>query len=263
MISHGEGVSTFTLLSAEIADMNEVPASRNQGKFTDLILLGSNHAFAIFQPNTGSSEETLVQFELKNFVSWEIIDHNVIYFRNGFHIRKDITDSSICFLSAIETVTVMNNPNNSVYRQRLPFKVDYPVHDFIMLGFYELLICGMTGEVDLKTYNDSQDDKSLIYFKLNLEAKEYVSFVRKSADEKYLFFYTTMFANSHRIFIYKYSKKTLEYCCEWAFIEARKGQDSTRLLATMQFIEYGDELVVIGVEEGQDSGLRIWKFVNE
>jgi hypothetical protein len=233
MISHGEGVSTFTLLSAEIADMNDVPASRYQGKFTDLTLYGSNHAYAIFQPNSGNSQDTLVQFELKNFVSWEIIDHDVIYYRNGFHIRKDKTDSSICFLSSIETVTVMNNPQHSTYRQRVPFKVTYPVHDFIMIGYYELLICGLNGEVDLKSYNDRKDDKSLIYFKLNLEAKEYVSFVRKSCDDKYIFFLTTMFANPNRIFIYKYSNKTLEYCCEWFFMEAKKGQDSTRLLATM------------------------------
>ncbi len=263
MIAHQEGVKVFTLFSNEDIDLNDVPASKVDGTFSDLTLFGSNHAYGILQAGSGLNQHNLVQFELEAFVTWKLIESDIIYHRSGYHIRKDNVNMSISYLSSFETVTVMNNPQNEVYRQKVPLMVDFPIYDFLMIGYYEVLICGLSGEVCLMSYDEKVDNRKLLQFKLNLDAKEMVSFAKKSPADEYIFFATSLHGNPHRIFVYKFQNKTLQYCTEWAFFQACKGTDSTRLLQTIQFIDYNEQLVVIGIEQGLDSGLRIWKLVED
>jgi hypothetical protein len=179
MITHMGGVSTFTLYSAEICDINEVPSSGHYGKFTDLDLYSDSVAFGFYQSEQ-NDKDSLVMYEMTSFVSWDIIDEAAMYYRPGFHVRKDNVGMSIVYLVGIDTVMVMNNPNQTEYRQSLPFKVDFPVHDFLFLGHYDLLVCGLSGEVSIHSYDTDSDKKSKLRFKLNLEEREMVSFVKKS-----------------------------------------------------------------------------------
>jgi hypothetical protein len=110
MITHQTGVSTFTVFSSDIVDVNEVPASSYTGKFTDLCLFSKNIAYGFHQPDKNPNCDALVQFELNHFISWEIIDQDAMYYRSGYHIRKDASAMTMCYLVGIDTVMVLNNP---------------------------------------------------------------------------------------------------------------------------------------------------------
>ena len=109
-------MSTFTLFSSETCDVNAVPSSTYLGNFTDLTLYANNVAYAIHQPNDNSDKDMLVQFEMTSFVSWAAIDDGAMYYRNGYHIRRDKVGMSISYLTGIDTVMIMNNPHENQYR---------------------------------------------------------------------------------------------------------------------------------------------------
>lgn len=84
-----------------------------------------------------------------------------------------------------------------------------------MLGHYEVLICGLSGEVSLNSYSEKVENKELISFKLNLDPKEMISFVKKDQDDKLVVFVTSKFGNFYRLLVYKYLGGMLEYVTEW------------------------------------------------
>jgi hypothetical protein len=40
--------------------------------------------------------------------------------------------------------------------------VDFPIYDFLMIGYYEVLICGLSGEVCLMSYDEKVDNRKLL-----------------------------------------------------------------------------------------------------
>jgi hypothetical protein len=260
-------VSTFTLYSSETCDVNAVPASNYIGKFTDIVLFNESHAFGFHQPNN-QDKDCLVMFELNSFISWEIIDHEAMYYRSGYHIRLDKVKMTLSYLKNLTEVVIMNNPQDAAYRQKLSCIVDFPVHDFIMLGHYDLLVCGLEGNISLNNYDDHEDIKvnETLRFKLNFEEREMLSFVRKTESENFVIFATHKQGKFNRLLIYKYDNNTLEYATEWSMGEATKGVDSEKLLHSIEanlVDPMTKDAIVVGIEQGYGAGLRVWRLSGE
>lgn len=133
-----------------------------------------------------------------------------------------------------------------------------------MVGHYYILVCGLSGEVSLQNYDedDTESKQPSLRFKLNLEEREMISFVKKTNLEKYVIFATSKEGKFHRLMIYKYNLSVLEYNCEWSMNEATKGVDSDKLLHTIEagLNDMEGNIILAGIEQGYGAGIRIWRL---
>lgn len=212
----------------------------------------------------------MVEFELAHEIIWKRLDKHALYYRNGFNLRKDKVQMSIAYLTQADTLMILNNPQQINYRQYIPLKVSFPIHDFMMLSHYDILLCGLSGEVALYNYNDTDNFEKvteIISFKINLDEYEIISFVRKSQCESIIIFSTMAKAKFHRLIIYKYDDSKLEYLSEWSISQALNSsgnlESRDKLLLDVNASLVNPEsknIIIIGIEQGYDAGLIIWEI---
>jgi hypothetical protein len=116
MIVHDDGLSCFRLFSSEEIDVSPIGGSFSAGTFSDLMIYGKNHAYGILRSLQDTDETSLVEFELQHMITWNKVDKNAMFFRNGFNLKKDFVQMSICYLTEINTLMILNNPHEVGYR---------------------------------------------------------------------------------------------------------------------------------------------------
>lgn len=260
MIAHGEGVSTITILSSDICDINSVTQDPDIGNFSDLVLLTSNLGYGTHQPRNGSFTDAVVKFELSHFVSWGMIDTELCYLRSGHHISKDKNNMTIAYPIGVDQIKVINNPSDKDYKQTLAIRVGYQIHDFFLVDNYNLLVCGVQGEVSIHSYDLEVKKRDLVYFKLNLEKNETVQLVDKSPEEDLVIIVVSRFSSLSRLLLYSYKHGEMSYVTEWRVEESLMGLEERKQIQKLEYLKEGDDLIVVGIEQGFDANMRIWNL---
>lgn len=253
-------MSTITIYASDVCDINSVTHDPEIGNFSDLVLLSSSLAYGAHQPRNGTFTDALVKFELSHFVSWEMRDPEMFFLRTGHQISKDKNNMTIAYPVGVDVIKVVNNPNDRDYRQTLQIRAGFHIHDFFLMDNYNLIACGIQGEVSIHSYDTDVQKRDLMYFKLNLEKGETVQLMDRSPDETLVIFIISRYNSTSRLLVYSYKDGEMSYSAEWRVEQSLMGQEDRKPIQKLEFMKEGDDLILVGIEQGFEANIRIWNL---